>query len=320
MSSKSATDRSVSAEAAAWIAQLQRPDRDADLEKAFRKWLRSHPAHALAFEQATTVWHQLPGVGALYRERTRRRARWRQLSAAAAVVMVAGLLLLWRALSGDVYATAVGEQRLVKLEDGSWITLNTNTSIKVRYGWNRRYLALERGEAIFDVTKDARRPFIVATDREQVRAVGTSFAVRRDEGAVSVALLEGKVIVEPSRWQLSANEIERAEMAAGQTWHSRDGAVNTPPPAQFERLTAWRHGQLVFSDTTLREAVAEMNRYSSTSLIIETPGAGSLPITGVFKIRDSSQFAQTVASLYDLTVVAQEERIVLSGSGGSTRQ
>jgi transmembrane sensor len=314
MVSKSSNDRSVAAEAAAWTAQLQRPDRDAELENAFRKWLRSDPAHATAFEQATTLWNQLPGVGAMYREQTHRRTHWKQLAVAATVTLVAGILLLSRFLAGEAYATAVGEQRLVKLEDGSWITMNTNTVVRARYGASQRYLVLERGEAIFDVAKDANRPFVVATRNERVQAIGTSFAVRRDAAAVSVTLLEGKVMVEPPRWQWGGRRIARTTMVAGQNWRSHDDSVTTLTASHLEQLTAWRHGELVFDAMTLRDAVAEMNRYSDKALVIGTPAAGSLPITGVFKIRELSEFAHTVAAVYGLTVVEQDDRIVLSGS------
>lgn len=312
MVSKASHDRSIAAEAATWIAQLQRPDRDADLENAFRKWLRSDPAHATAFEQATTVWNQLPGVGAMYRERAQRRTPWRRLAVAATVILVTGVLLL-RFLGGNVYGTAIGEQRLVKLEDGSWITMNTNTIARVRYSADRRYIVLERGEAIFDVAKDATRPFIVATRRERIRAIGTSFAVRRDDAAVSVTLLEGKLLIEPP-WQWGGAKVERTEMVAGQGWRSQDRTLIALSASHLEELTAWRHGELIFNDMPLRDAVAEMNRYSDKPLVIQTPAVGSLPITGVFKIRESAKFAQTVAALYGLSVVVQDERILLSGS------
>lgn len=318
MTSKSPHDRAIAAEAAAWIAQLQRPDRDADLENALRGWLRSDPAHAAAFEEATTVWHQLPGVGAMYRERTHRRRHWKQLAVAASVTLVAGALLLLHLLSGEVYVTAVGEQRLVKLQDGSWITMNTDTVMKTRYGAGERYVALERGEAIFDVAKDADRPFIVATGDERVRALGTSFAVRRDDATVSVLLLEGKVAVEPARPQLlGGRKVRPVQMLAGQGWRSQDNAVTRLTAAHLGRLTAWRHGELVFDAMTLRDAIAEMNRYSARPLVIQTPAAGNLPISGVFRIRESEEFARTVAALYELRVTMDDRQILLSGSPGA---
>ena len=313
MFSKLPEDRSVAAEAAAWIARLRRPDRNAELEHAFRKWLRSDPAHAAAFEQATTVWNELPGVGSMFRERTQqRRRRWPRIAAAAAVILLAGSALLVQFSRGAVYSTAIGEQRLVKLEDGSWMTMNTDTVVRVRYGASRRYLVLERGEALFDVSKDANRPFVVAADDEEVRAVGTSFVVRKDASIVAVTLLEGRLKVESSVRPWGADKVARAEMVAGQSWRSQDNALTTLTPADLEELTAWRHGELVFDAMSLRDAVAEMNRYNEKPLVIQAPAAGSLPVSGVFNIRGNQEFAQTVAVVHGLNVVVEDKRILLS--------
>jgi transmembrane sensor len=316
MTAKFPPDRSVAAEAAGWIARLQREDRDAELEQDFRSWLRSDPAHAAAFEHATTLWHQLPGVGSVFRQQERQRLGWQQLAMAAAVLMVAGLAWFAWSLRGDTYATAVGEQRLVKLEDGSWITLNTDTVIRARFGGAERIVSLERGEALFDVAKDVRRPFIVHTGSETVRAVGTSFVVRSDGDVVSVALLEGKVLVAPAARALSRTKLKQAaEMTAGSYWRSQDRTVLAMSQTQMDELTAWRHGELIFNNMALRDAVAEMNRYSEVPLVIATPSAGDLRITGVFKVRDHAAFARTVAAVHGLNMVASPQRLLISADG-----
>ena len=312
MFSRLPEDRSIAAEAVNWIARLQRPDRNAGLEHAFRKWLRSDPEHAAAFEEATTLWNDLPGIGGMFREQAQRRRRWPRIAAAAAVILLAGSALLFQFSSGDVFSTAIGEQRLVKLEDGSWMSMNTDTVVRVRYGASRRYVVLERGEALFDVSKDANRPFVVAADDEEVRAVGTSFVVRKDASIVAVTLLEGRVKVESPVRPWGADKVARVEMVAGQSWRSQDNALTTLTPADLDALTAWRRGELVFDATSLRDAVAEMNRYNDKPLVILAPAAGSLPVSGVFNIRGSAEFAQTVAVVHGLNVVVEDKRILLS--------
>lgn len=307
-------NRVADAEAAAWIARLQGPDRDADLENALRAWLRSDPAHGAAFERATGIWNELTVAGDAFRERTRRRTRWMQISLAAAVTAAIALTWLFIAFRGDVYATAIGEQRLVKLEDGSWITLNTSTVIRARQDRSRRYVVLEQGEAIFDVAKDGTRPFVVAIGSEEVRATGTSFLVRRQSNAVSVTLLEGAVAVEQRRRPWSGRQEPRAAMHAGQSWHSQDNTLRDLEHARLEQLIAWRRGEIVFDNLALRDAIAEMNRYSAKPLVIQLPAAGDLPVSGVFRIRDAAEFAQTVAALYELRVLVEEDRIFLSGA------
>src|SRR5690606_7984015 len=99
----------------------------------------------------------------------KKRSTWKPKLAIAAVtcllVSVMGLTLLvspvMDAPTAASYVTAVGEQSTIELEDGSTITLNTNTAISVLYSTTERQINLERGEALFTVESDRTRPFRV---------------------------------------------------------------------------------------------------------------------------------------------------------------
>jgi transmembrane sensor len=91
------------------------------------------------------------------------------------------------------FTTGVGEQRMITLQDGSRIYLNSDTRLTVRLDKNRRLVRLAGGEALFDVAKNPSRPFIVDAGEMQVRAVGTEFVVRRDPHELAVTLVEGTV-------------------------------------------------------------------------------------------------------------------------------
>src|SRR3546814_6178131 len=110
----------------------------------------------------------------------RRAARksWRPLLLAASVAAVAviggiGLLPLFAPEPPSpavAYATDLGEQRTERLPDGTRIILNTQTAVEVRYSRQRREIALQHGEAMFEVAHDAARPFVVATGAGSVRS------------------------------------------------------------------------------------------------------------------------------------------------------
>lgn len=118
-------------------------------------------------------------------------------AAAAAVVLAIGLSAgAWLLHSGGThYRTQVGEQRDVILPDGSKVTLNTDTALAVRYSDERRYIVLERGEALFVVKHDTGRPFDVAAGDTLTRALGTEFNVDMRSSKVTVSVLEGAVRV-----------------------------------------------------------------------------------------------------------------------------
>src|SRR3954470_6159342 len=100
----------------------------------------------------------------------------------------------WRALTIRNYETRIGETRIVPLDDGSVVTLNTDSKIEVEYTEERRGITLVKGEALFDVAKNKARPFIVDAGGATVRAVGTSFSVTfLPNRPIQVLVREGEV-------------------------------------------------------------------------------------------------------------------------------
>jgi transmembrane sensor len=100
--------------------------------------------------------------------------------------MAASLALFLALPAAPDYATKVGEQRQVRLADGSLAALNTDSQLDVAYSTGRRDLTLRQGEAWFQVAHNAARPFEVHVGPVHVRATGTAFSVRRaDKGCGS---------------------------------------------------------------------------------------------------------------------------------------
>ncbi len=327
------------AEAGVWIARLHGDERNPAMEAGFREWLKAHPLNERAFELTTDVWEDsqnLRRVVPFAHEVAKPRARrFRILSApsmawagAAALVLAFVAALLW--WPGEV-STDVGEQRLMVLGDGSRIFLNTSTRIAVRYSERTRLVELEAGEALFDVAKAVDRPFVVQVGDRQVRALGTSFVVRRDDTQLAVTLVEGKVAVTQGQ---GADAVELPGPVAATGSARKDTANSTKvftlipgqrlvipanQPAKVdtqsvEKATAWRRGQVILDDSSLATAVAEMNRYNSRKLVVERLEAGHLIVNGLFQAGDSMSFANAVAQTYELKIIERPNEIVLAGA------
>lgn len=324
------------AEASVWIARLHGDSRGRALENGLRRWLLEDPDNTRAFELATEVWDDAANLRRFisFHPGERSGVRWRPVLAFAAscamLLIIAGVV--WLQYHG-VIATAVGEQRHVVLEDGTRVFLNTDTRIVVKYEERVRRVELRRGEALFNVAKRSDWPFIVVAGDRQVRALGTSFVVRKDAQQLAVILVEGSVLVTPLTAAGSAADPdavaapgaaaqvpsvttpERAEfkLTPGQRLtFSTDAPIKLDTPS-VERTTAWRRGQVILDDTPLRTAVAEMNRYNDTKLVVQEPEAAALLINGLFQAGDSAHFANAVAQTYGLTVIERGNEIVLSG-------
>ena len=293
----------IQAEAAAWLARLHSPSKSAVSEGAFRTWLEQDERHREEFEKATEVWDLIGSVprpaDAANDARPNTRSWAKPLMALAAsfvLILTTSLLLLQR---DPVYETAIGEQQVVVLTDGTRVALNTNSEVSVDYDQAERSVVLEHGEALFEVSHDAARPFIVVAGNQIIRALGTKFVVRRDGDDTRVTLLEGKVEV---RGPSAARRAPLAVLAPGQrvTVTANAGAALDTPP--LDAVTAWRRGEVVFEDSSLVEAAEELNRYSDRRLIIADPSVGSMRVSGVFSTGDVGEVAKAIAELHGLKV------------------
>jgi transmembrane sensor len=216
--------------------------------------------------------------------------------------------------------TAIGEQRVITLADGTRIELNTQSRLQVRYDKEVRKVVLVSGEAYFEVAHEP-RPFVVEAGPRKILALGTVFVVRRErasDGEMMVTLLEGRVAVAPVNVPNVLPNRPPSEvtvLSPGKRFRMRSAAaavIDSPP---LEQQTAWMRGQLIFENTPLREAVAEFNRYNAIPIRIATPAAGDIPVGGVFRTSDSVSFAVVVAQSHDLRLIRTADALVLqSGS------
>lgn len=212
-----------------------------------------------------------------------------------AFVVVGGLA--WRLLGADaarsthVYATQRGQQSTVDLPDGSRLQLDTATTLEVAYRDDRREIRLREGQAVFTVHPDAARPFDVLAGAMRVTAVGTQFSVRLTPdvpGATDlrVAVEEGKVRV-GHREQRAGAETGTVYLVAGQQLSANaQGVLAAVTAVPDGEIAPWRQHRVSFVDVPLSQALAELERYGSTGVIVRNPGVAALRLSGTFDPRD----------------------------------
>jgi transmembrane sensor len=234
--------------------------------------------------------------------------RWTTaLAAAAALVLVAIGSVTWLAHERNgwhEYSTDFGGLERIVLDDGSIVSLNTNSAMRVRLTPELRHIVLERGEALFKVAHDKSRPFDVEAGDTIVRAVGTEFSVRmRDSTAgrgaqdIEVLVKEGRVAIDPPKTQ---KPLERAAvlppststLSAGEAVVIGARRVHMEKVADVEvnRKLSWTEGRLWFERQTLKDVVAEFNRYNRRQMVIADPAIENLRIGGGFEATDPESF------------------------------
>ena len=310
----------VRAEAAAWVARLHGPNRTPHVEAGLRRWLADDPEHAAAFELLTDTWEK---SARLRRRPLEQVASWerpgfrisfpRAALAAAATVVLAVLATIFY-LHTDAVTTGVGELRTLTLDDGSRVHLNTDTRVRVHYDKQTRHVSLERGEALFEVAKRPDWPFIVTAGGREIKALGTEFVVRRDRKRLSVMLMEGKVTVShgtEGQSNGSPPEAGTFTLVPGDRVTFVGSATPTLDRPAPERVTAWLREEVALDNTSLADAVVEMNRYSHQRIVADDPELAAIRVSGIFKAGDLVNFAQAVARMYHVKVLNQQDEIVL---------
>jgi transmembrane sensor len=230
-----------------------------------------------------------PAIGAALR----RQGRWAQAGWAAAILVAVGMGSTWwlssrapatqrsaQAPAMREYATARGRRAVFRLIDGSEITLNTDTRLRVPldFGAARRDVFLD-GEAYFNVVHDSTRPFVVHTSQSSVRDVGTRFGVRAypDGGTERIAVAEGAVAV-----RSGSNPSGDKPIRAGQVAALAHGQLRVLAGADVRQELAWTEGRVVLASVPLREAALRLGRWYDLDIRIVDPVLAERPVSGSY--------------------------------------
>jgi transmembrane sensor len=257
----------------------------------FAKWHAAHEEHARAWRQLGMLDQRFsvasgPARTALLQSRESIRRRVRKLgSGVASIVAVIGLALF----AGDRYLpidywladqrTATGEQRTLRLTDGTLINLNTHSAVDVRFDEKQRLIILQEGEILVETGHGDTRPFIVETREGSMRALGTRFLVKREEEGTRLSVLKSAVAAHPGA------SAEEQILREGQQVLMRSNGLG-PIVALTLGADAWTRGMLVVDNTRLEDLVHELGRYRRGYLGV-APEIADLRITGSFPLHDT---------------------------------
>jgi transmembrane sensor len=334
------TTMAIREAAAEWIVRLSDERAGSGDQSEFIAWLQRSQEHVREYLRAEKAWLEMGGaaradstsIGELLRGASlnviplsavpaaqdaaagrRRSVPTRRMllgGVAAGVLAIAAGVAPWVAsrFGSEIYATGVGEQRRIVLEDGSVVELNTHSRVRVRLTDAARDLQLLDGEAFFDVAHDAARPFRVRSGAVLVRAVGTQFNVYRQNERTVVTVIEGRVAITNEERVEAA---EPLELRAGDGAQASGTAALEAVPADPTKATAWRERRLIFENTTLGEAIAQFNRYNAQPLVIEDAALAAERIDGVFEADNPRALTNFLTRRGDVELVQRQGSLLL---------
>lgn len=231
-------------------------------------------------------------------QQTQRRRRLKQALASSACCLLAAVVWYDPVWSTQRMQTAIGQSASFQLQDGSTVSLNTNTLLIAEQHLRSRQLRLAQGEALFSV-KHAWQPFTVAANQVMVRDIGTVFNIRNTAQGATVTVIEGSVDVITAQAQRRLTQ-HRSVTTMG-------AAIAETTPANAETVIAWQQGRLIFDGQPLSEVVAELQRYHAGPIIVADARAAQYRLSGEYDIHGIDAL---LAALPEILPVRVEKRAV----------
>jgi transmembrane sensor len=334
-------------EAGEWFLEFRDSEPDARARGEFDLWIRRSPDHLAAYLEIAAIWNEAPALEAVEKsvligralqdegtvvplEQQSRCLRVASKASHSASVYgrpglkVAALLIvclcaavwLWR-MNQPSYTTDLGEQRVIALQDGSRIELNSRSRLRVVYSDDERRVELLAGQALFSVAKDSKRPFVVRSGTAGVLAVGTVFDVYRKQSGTVVTVVEGQVAIRNHAQASDATKSSAVLVSAGQQLVITRSRIQAPTEANVSNVTAWTQRQLAFDAVALSEVAAEFNRYNERQLIVRDAEAVSFRISGVFSSSNPEGLIRFLRDRPGVRVVESPSQIVIEKTKNS---
>ncbi|MGE3876903.1 MAG: FecR domain-containing protein [Parvibaculaceae bacterium] len=238
------------------------------------------------------------------------------IAAAAMVALTVGLLpnlpLPWlmSQARAETYATGHGDIRRFTLEDGSLVTLDTDSRVEVAIDRSKRHALLRQGRARFVVAADPRPFTIQAGNGDVVAAEGAIDVEVAGNAHVELRLRSGSASVKARDTNDKQSEsmpltIDHPVLYAGGDFAPR---VVTAPTAD---TCDWPSGWVEYRTIPLGELIREANRYAKTPIILDDPKLASLAASGRFQLTETDRFASRIAELFQLRISRRADGIHL---------
>lgn len=328
--------RDLVATAAAWLVKTESPSCTPEQRRSFQQWVDADITHRAAVAIASTAHERTTRLRTLRPvdgridpdlllspRYTPRPIEGRATSSVPQGKRVRGGLRLftlvttgvacicaagWYAsyqLAWEDYSTHVGGKQTSPLPDGSSVTLDTDTDLRVRITAGNRDLALTRGEAIIKAAHDEKRPVRLVVGSTVIRTAGADFDVRRHaSGQVDVLVADGRVATESDAGWLGFDRSPRelGIVSAGYMASISPGDIRISrlEVGELARRTAWLRDVLDFRGETLAQAAEEFNRYNTRKIVIDDPKIATRRVGGVFLDTDPDSFVAALALTMDI--------------------
>ncbi|WFE82695.1 FecR family protein [Parabacteroides chongii] len=204
------------------------------------------------------------------------------------------------------FSTPAGQRAKVLLADGTEVWLNANSRLRYPEHFDLKQREVElNGEAFFEVEKDTGSPFIVKTNKMDIKVTGTKFNVSAYDSEMYfvTSLLEGSVSVSCVN-DRSRNYALRPQQQIVVSDHSSEISLFTNTD-----FMSWRDGVFIFDDMLLTDIIKKLELYYDVSIIVKDTKLGNFRYTGKFRQRDGVESVlKKLQIVYPFTYTKDDDR------------
>ena len=207
-------------------------------------------------------------------------------------------------VSTRMFATRAGERTTVTLADGSTVSLNGATRLRVIYADGQRRAELLAGQAFFDVRHDVSRPFVVRAGASETRVLGTAFDLDLTRTQVALAVYRGAVGFDP------VGTPRGVVVRAGYRSAVRGGVAAAP--TRFDPvLPDWRKGWIDTAGMRLDDLVEILDRQGGVRIARPAEPLASTTVFGRFRTDHPDRLLNAIGSGFGFTVIQRQGTLTL---------
>ena len=203
---------------------------------------------------------------------------------------------------------AYGTQAKVELADGTKVFLNSGSKLRFPQTFanqQQRTVFLD-GEGYFEVTKNKEQPFIVQANKLNISVLGTKFNVDAytDNASISVALVEGSVILQGNAGNLNKDLMELKPNQVA-TLNPTDQTLSKTDVPDLYKYTAWINGRIVFYGDPIQTVVKKLEKWYNVEIVISDSKLEDYKFTGTFINEPLEQILNVLSMSSQMTYVVK---------------
>lgn len=190
----------------------------------------------------------------------------------------------------------------ITLPDKSIIDLDIKSQVQIAYYKNKRTVFLNKGKALFSVSKNKDKPFLVKSGNTLIEVLGTKFEVINMKTITKINVVEGLVRVNYI-YNEKGDKKALIQLKKSESFTLDNlGKILNNDKINIKDIANWKNDIIKFDKTSLKEAALIFKRYSNQDIEFEDYEVSQLKISGKFSTLHYESFLEAIELIYPIKI------------------